>query len=493
MNPCDCSQRWRVAGWLLGLLAAADVAVAAIAYLLYPGYVDHGEGAISAMAVRMLAGKPVYLPFDSPDWITNLYGPVTYLWHAWPLALFGGGMVTGKLAAALAAILIPASLWLLVRRHAMAGWMLALGAAMVITHLAFPVVIRPDALLTVVAAAAVLVAAREEPRGRWSGAVLIGVAAGLAIGIKIHSAIYLAPVALYVLMADWRRLPVMALFAAAIAALPFASPLFPLAEYLSWFGPMAAKENVWRGFTLLWWKLALYLAIPVAVWVMAGAKAKRRELVYLGGYALCSLLILFPATKVGGGDQYYLPLLPTMIDLIRRALDAGGSTARQRGIVIAGALLTLAAAYQPERRFFKKLEWAKSRAVVAEIEAILDAHPDQRIQMGVGRTAADIGDQFSYHYYAWRNLPVYRGHPYTLDSGIAMEFVKLGKPFPAEALRRLETCDTQLWLIPKDGTPFSLQGYYNQDVFGPEVLDTFQRHHTKLETHRFFDVWECRP
>lgn len=483
-------RRWRLAGRLLGLFGVLNVAAVAIAYMMYPGYVDHGEAAISAMAMRMLAGLPVYLPFDAPDWITNLYGPVTYLWHAWPLVLFGGSLAASKLAAATAAILIPVSLWVLVRRNALAGWLLAIATGMVIVHLAFPVVIRPDALLTVVVAVAVL-AARC---GAWGATLTIGAAIGIATGIKIHSAVYLVPVVLFHLWGQWRRLPALATAAAALAALPFALPLFPLHDYLSWFAPMAAKENVWGAVTALWWKLAIYLLVPLVVWAAAGLRAfDRRHLAYLAAYFGCAVLILFPATKAGGGDQYYLPLLPIMIDLIRRGLDAGGASARQRQAVIVAALLVIAAAYQPERRFFKRLEWAQSRAIAAEIASILDDHRDLRIQMGVGRVETDIGDQFSYHYYAWRNLPVYRGHPYTLDAGIAMEFTKLGIPFPAEALRRLETCDTQLWIIPKNGTPFALYGYYKQDVFGPEVLDAFARHHSKIESRRFFDLWQCRP
>jgi len=479
------------------LAAAAVLAfvAAAVAYLFYPGYIDHGEAATSGAAWLMLKGGQVYLPLDSPDQITSLYGPFTYLWHAWPLALFGGGIASSKLGATIAAVLIPVGLWAIVRRDAMAGWIIAFAAGMLIIHLAFPVVIRPDSLLTLLTAAATLAAVRDGGE-RWR-TVLIGLAAGAAVATKIHGAVYLAPVAIYHVLGDWRRAPVLAASAVAAALLPFALPPFSLATFLSWFGPFMAKENSWGdALGKMGEVLALY-AVPLVIWALAGRKgwaaAGLPACVYAGSYGIAVVLILFPATKNGGGPHYLMPLLPAAIDLIRRGLAAGGAPLRQRLTVAAFALVALGTAWQCERRFFKKLEWDKARAVVAEIEQILDAHPGEPMQMGTGRTPEDIGAQFSFHYYNWHNLPVFRGNPYTIDAGIVMELRKLNQPFPPEAIARLEHCQTRLWLIPKGGEPFDLAGYYNQQVFPPEVRQAFLAHHVKAESHAFFDVWRCRP
>jgi hypothetical protein len=202
--------------------------------------------------------------------------------------------------------------------------------------------------------------------------------------------------------------------------------------------------------------------------------------------------VVFPATKVGGGSQYFLPFLPLTADLIRR-LSSQGHTSRQKVAVTVIALFALAGSYQAERRFFKKLEWAKSTAVVAEINAILDQYRDKKVQLTAGYVAATDGTApLSYHYYQWRNLPVYRGHPYTLDVGIMMELTKLRVPFPDEAVRRIETCHTQVWLLPRDGDPLNLVGYYNQQVFPQQARDAFFAHNTKVASREFFDIWECR-
>jgi len=478
----------------LALLAVAAFALAAVSYLLYQGYVDHGEAVMSAMAWRMLHGAKVYLPFDDPDQITNLYGPLTFLWHSWPLALFGGGVSASKAAATVAALLLPPAIWLIVRKDpAITGWVMALTTGLLIIHLAFPVVIRPDSLLTLMVATATLLAARDtEGMGRT---ILIGVAIGAGIGIKIHGALYFAPLAIYHFWGHWRRIPVMGVASVAVALAPFALPMFPLKEYLAWFGPMAGKENDWPYLLAMAELLALY-ATPLLVWALGGRRALAattlRERLYAGTYAAAMVLVLYPATKTGGGGHYLMPFLPVAADQLRRAFAAGGSTARQRAGLMVAVLVALVTDWQCERRFFKKLEWEKSRAVVAEIEKIMDDYPGETVQMGIGRTPTDTGDQLSIHYYTWRNLPVYRGNPFTIDAAIVMELHKLGMPFPAEAVHRFERCDTRIWLIPKDGEPFRLWGYYYQEAFPEEVRTAFQGHYVKAESRTFFDVWKCR-
>lgn len=480
---------WAGTGWALAGLAGLNLMVVAILYQRYAGYVDHGESAISAMAWRMLDGATVYLPLDSPDWITNVYGPLTYLWHAWPLALFGGSVGASKVAAMVAAILLPPALLVLARGLGpLTGWTIAFLVGLTTINIAFPVVIRPDALLTLVVALAVF-AARRAKRWGWRATLAIGLAAGAAVNLKVHGFLYLAPIGLFHLWGQWRRLPLLAASALAMAGLPFLSPSFPLREYLAWFGPLAAKENQWR--VGWYWEVALYLAPLLLLALGPRRRPSGAERAYLGGYVLCLVLVLFPATKLGGGVHYFMPFLPLAADLIRRAC-APGPTLGQRAAITVLALIPLAASYQGERRFFKKLEWTQSAAAVAEIETLLDRYHDKRVQMAVGYLAAtDFGASLSYHFYQWRNLPIYRGHPYTLDAGIAQELSKAGIALPPEAITRIKTCHTEIWLTPKDSLPFGLTGYYNREVFPDAARAAFFAHNTKIASGTFYDVWAC--
>jgi len=486
----------------LAVLAAVNLLAVVVAYALYPGYLEHGEAAISATAYGLLHGHPAYYPFDAPERISNVYGPWTYLWHAWPLALFGASLLSSKIAAVTAPVLVVAGAWAVGRHHGRRGGAMAvaLAAALILFHLGFPITIRPDSLLTVLVTLAVLAALRAEARTdmAWGETLVIGIAGGIAVNVKIHAGVYLAPVALYHLLPNGRRLFPMAAAGLAALALPFLSPLFPLSDYLSWFGPMSGKENTWDAVRGLWMKLAFYLGFPLVAWGLAGFSAPGsspgqalggRQRLYLATYVGCLLLTLFPATKIGGGHHYYLPFLPTLIDLCLRALAAAREPGPIRRALAAAMVVLVFMAAQSEKRFFKVLEWSNARQVVAEIDAVISANPGVPIQMGVGGPRSEE----KFYLYSWRNLPVFAGSPYTLDTGIVMEMTKLGIAMPAETLRRLAACETRLWLLPHGEPPFSLIGFYDQTVYDDTFRRIFTAHHHLESSGRYFDLWRCNP
>ncbi|CAA7623580.1 glycosyltransferase family 39 protein [Magnetospirillum sp. SS-4] len=477
----------------LTAVAVVNVVAVVVAYGLYPGYMEHGEASISAISYRLLQGLPAYHAFDAPERITNVYGPWTYLWHAWPLALFGPDLTSSKLAGLAGPVLVILGAWAIGRRHDRLGAVLATGfaAAFVITHLGFPATIRPDSLLTALVTLAAWAAARAEdkPGMAWAETLAIGVAGGIAVNVKIHAGLYLAPVALFHLFPHWPRLLPMAIAGLAALALPFLSPLFPLGDYLSWFGPMSSKENVWNGFRVLWVKFAFYLGIPVVAWLLAGLAGRTGRLrLTLAVYVVCVLVVLFPATKIGGSHHYYMPFLPIMIDLALRARAASGARWPVTPALVGLLALVMAQAIQTERRFFKMMDWPVAREAVAEIDAVLKANPGVPVQMGVGGPRTEE----KFFLYSWRNLPVFAGGPYTLDAGIVMELTKLGVAMPAETVRRMAACETRLWLIPKGEQPFSLWGYYNQTIYDQTFRDVFAAHHHLESSGRHFDLWRCR-
>lgn len=103
--------------WALAALAVANVVIVCLGYMLFPGHRDPAEAGIAASAFLMLKGQPVYYGFDAPTQVSLLYGPWTYLWHAWPLALFGATLTTSKVAAVSATLLAMVGAWAVGRRH----------------------------------------------------------------------------------------------------------------------------------------------------------------------------------------------------------------------------------------------------------------------------------------------------------------------------------------------------------------------------------------
>jgi hypothetical protein len=479
--------RLSLAGAAIG---TAMLTAALAAYMVYPAYIEHAEAALSATAWRMLQGIPAYHSLDSADRTTNLYGPVTYLWHAWPLALFGASIPASKVAGVLAAALLPLVIALDHRRLGLAAPAAAMATLGTVAFLNFPVTIRPDCLLAVLVALTVAAIRRGETAPGWGPTIVFGICAGLAVNLKIYALIYFAPLALLHLWGNWRRLPVVAAVAAVVAAAPFAMPLFPPRDFFAWFPLMAGKENALAALRDVANHLAVALLPPIVVWAAGRAawgRAGGGVRAYLCAHAACVLLVLYPATKPGAGFHYFLPFLATSIDLTMRGLAAGGAERRQRIAVLAGVALILGLAYQPERRFFKILDWAEARAATTEIAAVLKDHPGETVEMGIGGN-----DPLNFRWYSWRNLLVYAGNPYTIDISVMMEMTRLKLPMPAETIARIRNCHTRLWLIPKGETPFKLIGYYNQIVVGDDFREAFMAAYERAESRAVYDVWRCR-
>ncbi|CAA7621649.1 glycosyltransferase family 39 protein [Magnetospirillum sp. UT-4] len=490
--------RWLVwAAAVIALWGVGNLLAVVITYQLYPGYVELNESSLTIMARFLIEGLPVYRGLDSPDRVTHVHGPLIFFLTALPQWLFGDSVASGRMAASLAAVLLPVVVALRHRRQGVVAMALAAAFAAwaFLTHLNMTVVPRPDMPVAVLTALAVAAVAWGERGGGWKASALLGLCAGAAIGFKVTAPVFILPVALFHLAGDpVRRILVSGAAALLVAALPFAHPSVPFQEYLAMMAPMAGKENTWFAFSKLALKFGFYLAIPLAAWLLAGRQAWRtagwRLWLYLGTYSAMVVLMLAPATKPGAGHYYYLPFVAPMVDLSLRALAAAGAARRRTAAALAAAAaLCLGLAWQQERRFFKALDWDEARAATADIRQIMADFPGKRIQMGLG--GVTVGDPLNVRLYAYRSLLAAAGHPYTLDLNTVMELGWLRIPMPEETYRRLETCHTDLWLLPHGEPPFTLNGYYYEPAFNKRFQTTFRAHHDRVAEYRIFDVWAC--
>lgn len=489
--------RYRV--WLLGglaLLAVANVAAVALTYLVYPGYLDHGEPSVALISWRLLDGIPAFRGFDEPGRVGNVYGPMTYAIHAVAFGLFGPTMMAGKVASLVAAVLIPVFVWVGQRRKGPEAAALGavIAAGLVLLHVPASIWNRPDAFMAMLVAIAVAAAnAARAERPEWAKSLVIGVAGGIAVGMKLHAGVYFVPIAVYHCINPQRGMKVLLAIAAAGLAtvlLPFAFEVFPVAAFLEWIGRHIGKENPTESVIKVARYGVIYLA-PVGFYLAArrwsAAPAPVNEWAYLWAYVGCLFLVGYPATKAGAGTHYFLPFAAIFADQVlrhaarlkeghaRRALFTGG--------VVALAILALSVPVQ--KRFYRALHWQHVRAVVADIHAIMDRYPGRTIEMGAGDNVKTYRRTF------YKTVLVLAGHPYTVDVGLTMETTHMGIRLTNDTLAMIRGCSTDMWLIPKGERPFAMIGYYGSPAIDQGFVDAFLRSYAKVKSFEFFDVWAC--
>ncbi|MDA1089359.1 MAG: hypothetical protein O3A85_03480 [Proteobacteria bacterium] len=483
--------------WLLGVLAvvaAADVVWVAATYLVYPGYLDHGEPVVAMTSWRILDGFPAYPAFESPDLTSNIYGPVTYLTHAIGFLVAGPGVVGSKIAGIVAVTFIPVIIFFSHRRHGL-GWAstaVVLAAGFILIGLPTSVWNRPDPFLAFLVTVAVwAMNASEDEQPEWGKSVLIGLCGGLAAGFKLHAGVYFLPVVLFHCWArGFRTLMLISVVGAVVIAAPFAFDLFSLAGFTAWLPLVAAKNTEILLATKVFRYLLFYLS-PVVFFIAAirwsGQPLKKAEAVYFGAFILSVFIVLIPAMKPGAGWYYYFPFLAIVIDMIVRH---SASIIRKKSVVlgVVGILATalLLVSVPIQKRFYRALHWGEARKITQEIKKIMAAYPGTTIQMGAGATLV------GYNKTLYKPLLAFAGHPYTLDVGIAIETSASGFALSKGVRTRIEECHTQIWLVPTGEAPFAMTGYYGNPVFDDSFKATFHRRYEKRKSFTYFDAWACR-
>lgn len=471
--------------------------VLALIYGLYPGYIDHGEPSILLLSWRLLDGHQVYLPFDAPERTGNVYGPYSFLSHSLFLALFGGSLAVGKTASLLALLLLPPVMAWRYRQDGAAVMALAvlLAVGFALVHTPSSLWNRPDALETLMVAVALAAMGRtdaERDGSEMRRAALIAVAAGIATGSKILAPAYFLPIGLYFAWGNhfFRRILVMAAVGAAVVMAPFLLPVFSLSGLIDWYGPHVLKPVTFEKAEKVL-RYMLFDLVPLTAVVAARfrtiVRAEPREAVYVAGLVI-GMLLLFPtAAKPGASYNYYYPFTPVVIDVLLRlgALpETGRRYFRSLAVILAGVLLMVS--YPIQKRFLTALDWDGTRAAQDEIRAIMKDHPGRTIEIGQGADIDTYKKTFN------RTVLGLAGHPYTLDGAIMIESSKMGFALGPGTTDLIRRCATDIWMFPKGDAPFSLIGYYGNQVYSDEFREAFLESYQLAESRREFDVWTCR-
>lgn len=477
---------------VIGIAVTLNVLGLGAAYLFYPGYVDTGEPNIVALAWRLLAGYPVYLPIDDAARITNLYGPYLYLIHAAVFAVLGASVAIGKLPgiAALVLTLVVCALAQRRRGAPMMAFATACTAAVAVMNLPASVWDRPEAFMMLAVALGVWIN-NEAGRGTWFRIAGFGLLVGIVIGLKVFAAIYFLPLGLLMLLRDGVRACIAtALLAMAITALPFMSPAFELQYLIDLIEVMADKPNSMEGLIKVLRYAGLYVLPPLLfvawAWRALPPDERRDVAVLAAGFVLAMAAVLYPAQKPGAGMYYLLPFAPLAFDLAARGLARLADMGAAMATAVLICVLINVIAVPAEKRFFRNLDWDRAAGIAAEIEAIAAENPGKTIEIG-------IGDSFeSYVTTFQRTRLVFSGHPYTLDTSIVIDTTAWGIDIKPATLAMIEACGTDIWLVPANERPFDWTGYYGKDVYGLRFRESFHRAYLKTGNREYFDIYRCR-
>ena len=459
----------------------------AVWYAATLSYFDPAEPTIAAVAAAFRAGHPLYPAIDAPERYAHIYGPVLFMVHAGAFAVFGSSILVSKAVGAVAiAVALGVSVHVFRERAGIYAATLAT-AASVTVYLVFNNVTfwsRSDPLLILCVAFGLLA---TRLRSQRASMILLGLATGVAVNLKITAVLYMLPaIAMSIAAHGARAVTLAAVIAALTATAPFLVPGVSVAHYWDYLA-LSARNGVNAGRLRQNGEWVVFLSAPAVVVLWSAWRTGS-----LTPHLRAGVMALFPAmlaiaivsAKPGGGPFHLLPFVPVLAYAIVNAprpawRPAAGSLA------LAFAITSLAFAIPRQLIFISTMVNRDLTPAVNAIRKFADAHPGESIAVGYAGTS-DLS-------YA-RPEAVFRAGDYFLDVPAIQEHRLAGLALPDATRLALVQCRAQYMLVPPGATAFNVQSAYYpdgpRDVFPEEFRSEFLRRYRRIGSD-VFDIWRC--
>ena len=486
------------------ILLVLQFAVTA-AYLVFPGYLDHAEPAIAATSWLGWQGGPLYPSFETGDVYGVVYGPILLQANGLALWLLGPSVVASKILGVGAFVSAQILAFIIFRRSgATAMEALTIAGAQCVVQSAFneqglSFGVRSDPLLFLASEFSVL-AAISRPTN--VNAALLGLAAGVAVNLKIHGALYILPSFVFFLCqihsktTGVRLILVSAVTAMTISVAPFLLNNVSLSFYLQLL-QITLHQEIERWLLEKNVVFALMSLTPILWFYLFFAPKLPRGF----GWFFTSTIVCMGITAIvgaiqGAGPHHLLPFLPSLFwafFVVRRRAENELTGPVGRALLEGGTLgliVALLFGYGP----ILAISWDRTLSQFAraplvqiatdEINNALDHNPGLRVAVGPGTSPGFDAMKL-------RVIPVFHGNPLPVDTFVWMD-ADLAGVSDRIVSGLLRECRVDIWLLPV-GIPFLLEGYFpGRNLFSDDVLTDFYESYDKQEgSGRVFDQWRC--
>jgi hypothetical protein len=353
-------------------------------YTFKSSYFDAAEPTITSVAAVFAAGKPLYPALDAPERYAHIYGPALFIVHAGAFALAGTSIFVSKAVGSLAALSSLAIVYTVYLRRGGASAALNVTAVIALVYLYFSNATfwtRSDPLLILCSAIGL---AGAQVRRSFAASIVLGLAAGAAINLKITGAIYLVPLFSIALSRHGARaLSAAAAIAVATAAIPFLVPQVSLAHYMGYL-QLSARNGLMTARLVENAEWGLFLLTPLAVtwWGERSTRLQREAGRFLASL-ICSVgVIAIVSAKPGGGAFHLLPFAPILGYALLTV--PRGTWNRSAPVRFAGAFAIAAIAMAIPRQaiFIRTVADRHLERAIADVSRFADQAPSKRTAVG---------------------------------------------------------------------------------------------------------------
>ena len=477
-------------------------------YCLSSSFWDHVEPSVAISSWMFWRGEPVYQSFQTQQRYSSVYGPYTYILEGCCQGLIGPSVFSTKLITCAAGALAIGLFYFVLYKRTSADRALlftSLLAALCLRLGPFAFWARSDPLLLLSVTLGLLAALRKSA----ASPIVLGLALGLAVGLKFNSFLYFLPVAVIAAKNGfgWRTLITVALIAAAVALLPFAIfPQISLWNYLAILGVAGVRGSGFLEYRLTWeW----FVTVSTPVWgplifsLLATSKpaARMDSKVYLASIFVGFAVILMFASKVGAGPHHLLPFIPGILLFAAEQTNHGIRFCwRSNLLSVIGyalcfswltscVLVAFRSAYAISTDSIR--QEPEARAAIRDLQQIIDQHRSLTLLGGAPLGGTDVHG--SYHLQL-----VFSGMPPGINPPMQMDY-QLGGLVETDLLKLEEELEEKYhrpiaWVVPKGALPIGMKTAYQPDrpIFSAKFHQDFAARFEKTESSAFFDLYTAK-
>lgn len=481
-----------------------------ILYATHNNFFDHAEANIATVSWLFQTGKPIYHDLESAERYSIPYGPMLYVINGFFLNLLNPSIFSAKIGGILAGGL--SLLWIFYTLKKIvdsqistfcSGYISLIFISIYSYFAAATFWNRSDSFLLMFVALGLLTAVRTTS---WLAILVFALSVGISVNLKIHAILYFLPIYIVFYFRHGIYSTLFSVLGSLIlAVLPFIFlPQVSFGNYILWlheFGNQGLSLSLLRG-NIIW---SIYLLAPVLFLFIYFRVINKKQFnhfiqshkhfIFAILFSLCGAAIL--GSKQGAGMNHLVPFVPIWAYLFALALSQVIIVEKVHffkninkyyyclyiSLICALLTVTVLRGLANESRFID-LSKKYNNQPMQEINEIVKSYPDFTIGMG-------YGGHYDLTYY--RPTLVYYGNPYLLDAVSMMDSEFLGKETPTATLKALSLCQTDLWLIPKGGSPFKLYNYFNQhQVFSEKLKSTFLLNYELRNHTKHYNLWFCK-
>lgn len=471
-----------------------------IGYLVLSTYLDHVEPTVAVISILLHRGEEVYPRLESGSGLYGMiYGPATYFFHAAMLLLGGNSILATKLPGASAVLISLVIIGAEVRRSRLEpfGVCLAVGCVVLVflRFQQFTFWLRPEPFLFLLSSISILT---MRSSGYWA-AIGVGVILGLLVSLKVHSALYIAPVVVGLLLKSesWaqavRTVGVMGGVSLTVALLPFALPNVGLVGYLEYIS-VATKQGFSSAELLHNVMFSAVLVSPaMLIYFLRKPYWPRETIGFSVVLAIGVVIAVLLGAKHGAGNHHILPFIPAVIYVTLQAATIEGRNHLLEvpgPVVVAGIFIAyfcgfvLFGYYNSHRLYGEYAHADVRRLQLEELKKISELYP--RAEMGVT-------DGRAYPQTFQRVELVLRGGEVSLEVPFLMDMRSVGLGHQ-EAEQLIEGCQIDEWVLPLAGEPFTIANYFSrpQDLFSGKFRSVFHKEYRQVFSGQYYSVWSCQ-